>query len=907
MQPVDRRRLELVSGTPVANAVAEGIEAFERGRLPQGDAEFHRAVQLAEADSLPWTDLALEHVGRLWNMNHHTPALRRCHEYLERSPDEASLLVLCAEIHISVGDATGARVHVDRVHVDRLRVDRVHVDRVRANAGSARSLTRDEDARLYRVQGVLAGYREAYEEAANHLAEARRLFDGLGNQPGVDLVDTDLVRNSIWRGDESAASKVLSGPKPRTVADHLLHASAYKLLQRYEEALTPLERLLATVLDPAQRMQVLSQIVVLRRLLRRDDAAVLRPALEQAAELSPDPQASVAAMAGLFDPRPPERFELARFGQGVQHARRLMSNVMRLGEAAKLLDDLRERRRTDADFAWWHLAAGELRFAQGGESPTAGPLLDDAMAHLRVAIRRASVPTLVECRVLALRILGRIHSAIGDDDRAVQCWAEVDRLERHIAVRQVTDRSRVRMLQAVPDEHDERIAAAVRAMDKRGDEAAAAVVIAMEAARGAMVLESAFPGYAHLTRDLPKPTDIDAAWRWVARLGHGLPRTQVAWLMHSSPELVHHAIVGRGLLHCVSVPARRDHLTNAVDALMRCWRNSDDLLVSVATGAFDERLDDVAALVRVSDLVRALPPGVRRIAMVAGGALSDIPFAAMTISGENRRLGLEYALSDLPCLSIKLPLDRRSRRLRSDRLLLVSPPDDKLTPSAMTRVTASLAGAYATKEGLQDALRRHRRGKVRIDSHGHHAPDDATMSWLRLAPAGRAGSLSTQELEPTEHLTAEELKSMSLQGCGTLVLGACESGMAQRVGRDERMGFVRAAFNAGAASVVAARWEAQDFVARSVLDRFDAYVHYLPRDVALQRAQLDVYESASDVSTDAFDVDHPAFWACWTLYGDSGWQTGAGPVRRSLRLRRARRGDAGRTSSFDEWRRVASG
>jgi CHAT domain-containing protein len=127
-----------------------------------------------------------------------------------------------------------------------------------------------------------------------------------------------------------------------------------------------------------------------------------------------------------------------------------------------------------------------------------------------------------------------------------------------------------------------------------------------------------------------------------------------------------------------------------------------------------------------------------------------------------------------------------------------------------------------------------------------------------------------------------------------LVLGACESGMAQRTGRDERTGFVRAGLRAGTASVVAARWVAKDAVAAAVLDGFDRYTRYLPRDIALQRAQLDVCHGITPTSAPVSAVDHPARWACWTLYGDSGFQTRAGRIRRSLRR------------SMDGWRRHAA-
>jgi CHAT domain-containing protein len=244
----------------------------------------------------------------------------------------------------------------------------------------------------------------------------------------------------------------------------------------------------------------------------------------------------------------------------------------------------------------------------------------------------------------------------------------------------------------------------------------------------------------------------------------------------------------------------------------------------------------------------------------------------MTTREETEPLGLRFALSDLPCLSARLPLHRRSLRIRGDRLLLVSPAADRLTQATGRRTRKVLSGESATPAELRETLELRRHRQVRIDSHGQYDHSDPRKSWLQLSPEG-----------PEGHLHPAELQAMDLRGCGTLVLGACESGMTQRTGRDERNGFVRAAVHAGAPAVVAARWIAIDAVAAIVLDRFENYVRYLPRDLALQQAQLDVYRRTPGIPTDVPAVDHPTRWACWTLYGDSGWQTRAGPVRRSLR------------------------
>jgi hypothetical protein len=121
--------------------------------------------------------------------------------------------------------------------------------------------------------------------------------------------------------------------------------------------------------------------------------------------------------------------------------------------------------------------------------------------------------------------------------------------------------------------------------------------------------------------------------------------------------------------------------------------------------------------------------------------------------------------------------------------------------------------------------------------------------------------------------------------------------MSQPVGRGERDGFVRAGFDGGAASAVAARWVADEEAAAVVLHGLQAYLRYLPRDVALQHAVRDVGDArrqarvrrllgiaADDAPSAATGAPADRWlWACWTLYGDPGLQTDAGRVRRTWR------------------------
>ena len=285
---------------------------------------------------------------------------------------------------------------------------------------------------------------------------------------------------------------------------------------------------------------------------------------------------------------------------------------------------------------------------------------------------------------------------------------------------------------------------------------------------------------------------------------------------------------------------------------------------------FDAALDALASLIGLSEVLAVLPSGVSRISVVAGGRLSDIPLAALRPRPGAPLLGSRFALADLPCLSLRLPLRRRARSQRGDRSLLVR-PHGNLSTSQVDR--PGLLGDDATVHRLRSAAATHDHQLIRVDTHGAHDASSPMRSSLALTP-------------PDGDLTAEGLRTMDLSGCATLILGACESGMAQRVGRDEPLGFVRAALRAGASAVVAARWDALDPVAVAVLDRFEHYLTHLPRDIALHKAQNDLRRGELGVPRGDLDPTHPAAWSCWTLYGDPGLHTRAGRLRRFLRATR---------------------
>ncbi|MBA8930757.1 tetratricopeptide (TPR) repeat protein [Kutzneria viridogrisea] len=896
--------IPIVEGSPLARAVTAAKLACERKDLRGADDAYRRACSLA-ADKELWTALVIEHLAQLLALGDTTLALRRCEEHLGRSDREHPVILLVrAEIRSKLGSHAAATADTRSVRA--------------ALGDQTWLLSADNHARLLRVEGLAAADRGDLDLARQRLDEAENAFGSAGNQTGVARIDHDRVLIGLHQGETTASPEELRDTPPRTAADYLRLALAFKRELRFEEAADVLRRGVDDAgVDRAQRLPVVCELIVLLRMIRQYAAAEqLYARLAEAAAQAPDRAAAEEMLARVNSTVLPAT---PHFHSGLWHAHRLIAETRlndlehdrhlgdedrasRLDEAESTLLRVRDWACGDRAVTSWHLVTGELELA--GYNFTGERVhLVEAVKHLVTVMDRAEGTPLAEVRAFALRLLGHAYFRLagdeGGDDRAAQCWDEAHRIEEDVAARQRSE-VRVEMLQAARTEQDEKVIAAAAAYrshagtsppggeasrNRARAEAAAGVVVAMEAARGATILSAIDPDATALTRGLPRPNDPVGSWRWLCGTTRELPESQAVWMMHVTRRQVHHAIVSRDRVDYVSVAVERKDLEGAVDSHKAFW-GEETLDHAISDGSFERSLAVLAERIGVAEVVgRVIPPGVSRIAIVAGGALSDVPFAGLPVPGTGERLGLRYALSDLPCLSALGPLRRRAQRQRGDRPLLVRPPASDLTKASRYftwKWWNVLKGEKATPGELRERLRAHRHHWVRIDSHGKHAHEDPAQSYLELAPEG-----------PQGHLRPESLQGMDLSHCGTVVFGACESGMAKRRGREERTGLVRAAVVAGAASVLASRWVAEDRVAAFVLDRFGRYIRHLPRDVALQRALLDVQAGALRTRTDLTVHDHPAWWACWTLHGDTGPQTGVGPTR--LRLRR----------ELDKWRSFA--
>jgi CHAT domain-containing protein len=833
--------IPLAPGTPLAAAVSRAVAAEDAAAA---DAAYRDAMGLAPDEIT--TALARDHIAALASRCAYSLAHRRCTEYLESFPDDRPLRLTQAEILCALAAASDAEQLAEAIGALPAATDR---------------------ARLHRIRGLAAVDRDDYDSAARHFEDARALFASSGDAAGDAAIARDVVVLGIRRGDPQAVATALAWSTPQTPAQRLQLALALRRDLRYEEAVRVLRD--AGDVDPRLRSVINEEVAELQVLLCEDNPVY-------ATGLAADPDSP------RFDRRLLHARLLVMRGRE-QATERPAESAVLAQRSESVLRELWPRAGTEGQRAAWHLAAGELELARshlfwhaGASDDRVGSVVQEAERHLRRAAALAATRATAEVRQLALRLLGRARMQLGAGEEAIGLWHDAFRIEECIAARQPSDDVRARMLLAASDERDEWITWEANAIGRHGAIAAAAVAVAMESTRGRTIATAI--GGDHVTP--PRPGDLAGAGRWVREMTRDLPRDQVVWLMHATAEAVHHVLLGRTILQHYSARHRtqiRNQLDRAITTLAS-FGARQNLERSVRTCEFDTALTAISELLDIGPVLWMLPKRVTRAAVVAYGILSRIPLAALPVPGTADRLVHRLAVSDLPSLSVRRPLARRGRRRRGDRSLLVQPnpiddgDDAGLSRRSYPKLTRAthrppgdvLDGDEARPGRLSATLPGYR--IVRIDSHGSIIDHEPT---LQLSPAGPAG-----------WLRPSDLALMDLSDCGTLMLGACDSAVTTTVGRDEALGLVRSALRVGAAAVVAARWVADDEIAAGLLDRFEHHLQYLPRDVALQRAQLD---TCAGWVPHGGTPEHPARWACWTLHGDSGRQTGAGPVRRWLR------------------------
>jgi CHAT domain-containing protein len=238
--------------------------------------------------------------------------------------------------------------------------------------------------------------------------------------------------------------------------------------------------------------------------------------------------------------------------------------------------------------------------------------------------------------------------------------------------------------------------------------------------------------------------------------------------------------------------------------------------------------------------------GCARVLIVPHAQLGSVPFAALS-DGEVC-LGQRHELAVAP--SAQLALRGLQRRPAPARRALALGDSTHLPHAGReARFVAGLfdAGrAFVGEQATLAALREHAVGAdvLHLACHAQFRSDNPRFSALYL----HDGTLS-----------AEQAEQLELGPC-TVVLSACESGLADHASGDEMVGLVRAFMVAGAARVVASLWPVDDAVTLGFMTHFYTALGRAPSPAAaLREAQAAVMR----------EHPHPYHWGAFTLYG--GW------------------------------------
>ena len=296
-----------------------------------------------------------------------------------------------------------------------------------------------------------------------------------------------------------------------------------------------------------------------------------------------------------------------------------------------------------------------------------------------------------------------------------------------------------------------------------------------------------------------------------------------------------------------STPVLADKLGELVDRLRRQWdkfRLGHDSLqrhlpqLHRATNAVLREMYDLL-IAPIEPLIRGAEP--EHLIFVPDGAAHDIPFAALYDGTQH--LVERYTISTAPSM---LTLGHLPARNAGSALVIGVA--DELAPLVEDEVRAVatqlpdskvLCGSDATWPAARQALANVKH--LHLAGHTVFRPDNPMFSAIKLADVW---------------VTAADLLNASLDGA-TVVLSSCDSARTQKRGAAEINGFVRSFLGAGAATVVASQWSADDGATTELMDTFYRHLAVEPPARALRAAQLSLAKS----------WPHPYYWAPWTLAG----------------------------------------
>lgn len=312
--------------------------------------------------------------------------------------------------------------------------------------------------------------------------------------------------------------------------------------------------------------------------------------------------------------------------------------------------------------------------------------------------------------------------------------------------------------------------------------------------------------------------------------------------------------------------------------------------VHLFTGMFDRRDGSEAApaasLYRqlLEKPLAELPPGVRRLRIIADDALHQLPFEALRAAEKAPPLGVRFELTEIPSATLWLGWKSdRPAKSQIPALVLADPPlPGNATGHPQVAAATERAAIFASGVRLGPLPYARRESGSVVDEMGggsvRRLGEEASEAWLKAANLQQFAVLHfathavTDEANPERSgvllapgsasqdglLQIREIVDLALRG-RVVVLSACSSNTGVVLRGEGVMSLARAFFQAGAHTVVASLWRLRDDEAADFFARFYKHLgHGRSVAAAAQAARKDLIAKGAPA----------AAWAGIVVLGD---------------------------------------
>lgn len=317
-----------------------------------------------------------------------------------------------------------------------------------------------------------------------------------------------------------------------------------------------------------------------------------------------------------------------------------------------------------------------------------------------------------------------------------------------------------------------------------------------------------------------------------------LPDTNTAILeYYLTKEKLYIFIINNGTIHAESVTIDSEQIiTDANIWREMIYAHKDDN--NKARYFYDLLISHVKDRITAEELI-----------IIPHGVLHYIPFQAL-FDGK-QFLAERFAISYAPSITI-LDITKKKQSIDNRKALIVGNPTMDLTFAEEEAVNISklfdektlLLRSQATESFIKNNGEDYE--YIHLATHSLYDEQKPLRSMILLGP----------DTENDGKLTASEL--FSTQWNASLVtLSACESGLSKNLTGDELIGLQRGLMFAGTRSIVSSLWKVDDEATSLIMNEFYKNLLSMPKNKALQRAQLVTMEKYPD----------PFYWAAFCLTG----------------------------------------